>query len=195
MSWIFAGSLGVMNLCCSVALYYSISLEDLGLLLSSRLILMEKDLKYYWGKICGKCSYSYLLFSFLNFWRFYCFTGHTCFYYTFLYSSSSSILLGFFSCHPLILRFAEATILKLVLLHKFWLYKYHFCTFNNIFVRSLSCETIELGVQSDETVGKLVLLIEPSLPSFLSCFTVLPCERFISCRCLLTGKLSIANMR
>ena len=43
--------------------------------------------------------------------------------------SSFSIPLGFCSCHLIILQIAEATVLKLVLLHKFWLYKHHFCTF------------------------------------------------------------------
>lgn len=87
------------------------------------------------------------------------------------------------SYHFEVVYFAQVLALQIPVLH-----------FNNIFVRSLSCETIELGVQPDETVGKLVLLIVTSLPSFFGCFTVPPRGRFFSCRCLLTGKLSTANM-
>lgn len=52
-------------------------------------------------------------------------------------------------------HFAQVLALQIPLLH-----------FNNIFVRGLSCETVELGVQPDETVGKLVLLIVTCLSPF-----------------------------
>lgn len=122
-----------MNQCCSLALYQFVSLEDLGLLLSGKLILMEKDLKYYWEKTCAKCSYSHLslssLYEILKALHAYqqALTKHALL--SSFIVSSFSVPLGFCSCHLLIiLQTTEATILKLVLLHKFWLYKHHFCT-------------------------------------------------------------------
>lgn len=75
--------------------------------------------------------------AFLSVWNFegcVCFTYvsrpllYTLLLYIFI-AVSFTTPLGFCSCHLLIIfQIVEATILKLVLLHKFWLYKHHFCT-------------------------------------------------------------------